>query len=168
MLLGTVALTAIVGVTAYAGDQIVSRSDRSDRVTVIYWEKWTGSEGEEMQKVVQAFNRSQDKIFVKYLSISGIDQKTILATAGGNPPDIAGIWDGGVFQFADANALTDYPATTDREARDPRLVNNSAGFTLKLAAPVPFFAVRVVGVPSSGDNPAQNFSSCGDLQAFAK
>jgi ABC-type glycerol-3-phosphate transport system substrate-binding protein len=102
-----VALTAIVGVTAYAGDQIVSRSDRSDRVTVIYWEKWTGSEGEEMQKVVQAFNRSQDKIFVKYLSISGIDQKTILATAGGNPPDIAGIWESQVFQFADANALTD-------------------------------------------------------------
>jgi len=65
MLLGTVALTAIVGVTAYAGDKIVSRSDQSDRVTVIYWEKWTGSEGEEMQKVVQAFNRSQDKIFVK-------------------------------------------------------------------------------------------------------
>jgi len=64
--------------------------------------------------------------------------------------------------------LADYPVTTDREARDPRLVNNSAGFTLKLVAPVRFFAVRVVGVPSSGDNPAQNFSSCGDLQAFAK
>ena len=125
MLLGMVALTAIVGVTAYAGDQIVSRSDRSDRVTVIYWEKWTGSEGEEMQKVVRAFNRSQDKIFVKYLSISGIDQKTILATAGGNPPDIAGIWESQVFQFADASALTDLsePAARAGLSRDYYIPN---------------------------------------------
>lgn len=95
---------------AFIGDRIVDRTDRSDRVTVIYWEKWTGSEGEEMQKVVDAFNRSQNRIFVKYLSISGIDQKTILATAGGNPPDIAGMWDGQVAQFADTNALTDLSA----------------------------------------------------------
>ena len=102
----TLAGAALV-VAAIAGERVTTRQGRSDRVTVVYWEKWTGSEGEEMRKVVDAFNASQDRIFVKYLSISGVDSKTRLATAGGNPPDIAGIWQDQVIQFADANALTD-------------------------------------------------------------
>src|SRR5687768_15432378 len=88
--LGALAV-ALLG-AVWMGEKAVARQDRTDRVTVIYWEKWTGSEGIEMRKVVDAYNRSQDKIFVKYLSISGVDNKTRLATAGGNPPDIAGIW----------------------------------------------------------------------------
>ncbi len=100
------AVAALAGVALY-GEHIVSRSARRDRVTIVYWEKWTGHEADEMRKVVDAFNRSQDQIFVKYLSISGVDQKTMLATSGGNPPDVAGIWQQQVFQFADLNALTD-------------------------------------------------------------
>ena len=104
-LVGLAAL-AIAGVAAY-GERVVSRDARTDRVTVVYWEKWTGAEAEEMRKVVNAFNASQERIFVRYLSISGVDQKTMLATSGGNPPDVAGIWDNNVFQFADLGALTD-------------------------------------------------------------
>lgn len=105
---GLLALGAAVLVTAaIAGEKVTTRQARTDRVTVIYWEKWTGSEGEEMRKVVDAFNRSQDRIFVKYLSISGVDSKTRLATVGGTPPDIAGIWMDQLIQFADSNSLTD-------------------------------------------------------------
>jgi len=96
----------ILGAAVY-GDRVVSRQTRNDRINVIYWEKWTGAEGEEMRKVVDAFNRSQDRIFVTYLSISGVDTKTMLATAGGNPPDVAGIWDNQLYEFSDAKALTD-------------------------------------------------------------
>ncbi len=106
----SLALAAIAGVLVAAvalGEMVVTRQGRPDRVTVLYWEKWTGSEGEEMRKVVDAFNRSQDRIFVHYLSISGVDSKTMLATAGGNPPDVAGLWGNNVTKFADANALTD-------------------------------------------------------------
>ena len=99
-------LTAMI-VALYVGETSVSRQASKDRVTVIYWEKWTGDEGEQMRKIVDAFNDSQVKIFVKYLSISGVDQKTMLATAGNNPPDIAGIWLEQVCQFSDAKALTD-------------------------------------------------------------
>jgi ABC-type glycerol-3-phosphate transport system substrate-binding protein len=60
-----------------------------------------------MRKVVKAFNESQNRIEVRYLSISGVDQKTMLATAGGTPPDVAGIWVDQVCQFADERALTD-------------------------------------------------------------
>jgi ABC-type glycerol-3-phosphate transport system substrate-binding protein len=105
---GLIALSAIAVVgAAVIGENVVSRQGEADRVTVIYWEKWTGDEAKEMRKVVDAFNASQNRIFVRYLSISGVDQKTMLATAGGNPPDIAGIWLDQLCQFADAGALTD-------------------------------------------------------------
>ena len=96
----------VVGLAIY-GESVTSRDSGKDRVTVVYWEKWTGAEADEMRKVVNAFNRSQDKIFVKYLSISGVNTKTMLATSGGNPPDVAGIWQEDIFQFSDAGALTD-------------------------------------------------------------
>src|SRR5882757_3341160 len=79
---------------------------RSDgRVRVVYWEKWTGFEKDAMQSVVDDFNRSQDRIFVDLLSVSLIHQKTLLATAGGNPPDLAGLMNDAVVEFADKNAL---------------------------------------------------------------
>lgn len=101
-------LAAVATATAFvSGERVVARDARKDRVTVVYWEKWTGAEGEAMQKIVDSFNASQDRIFVKYLSISGVDGKTMLATAGGDPPDVAGIWLDQVCQFSDAHALTD-------------------------------------------------------------
>jgi multiple sugar transport system substrate-binding protein len=89
------------------GEQATRRENPLAKTTVVYWEKWTGSEGDAMRKVVNDFNKSQDKIYVQYLSISAIDQKTLLATSGGTPPDIAGIWQEQVAQFADAGALAD-------------------------------------------------------------
>lgn len=82
--------------------------DRTDdgRVIVSYWEKWTGFEGDAMQAVVDDFNASQDKIFVQRLPVSTIDRKMMMATAGGNPPDIAGLWSWAVPMYAQKNALT--------------------------------------------------------------
>lgn len=105
--LGLAAIAAVLVGAAIMGDQAVSRQGIPGKVTVTYWEKWTGAEADEMKKTVDAFNASQDRIFVQYLSISGVDSKTMLAAAGGNPPDVAGIWLDQVAQFADANALTD-------------------------------------------------------------
>jgi ABC-type glycerol-3-phosphate transport system substrate-binding protein len=107
MVVGLCAAGAVLVASATVGDSVVSRRASHGRIPVIYWEKWTGSEADEMRKVVTAFNQSQDKIEVKYLSISGVDTKTMLATAGGDPPDIAGIWQDQICQFSDENALTD-------------------------------------------------------------
>ena len=106
-LLGLLAVIVAMAVALYVGETSVSRQVGAGRVSVIYWEKWTGDEGEQMRKVVNAFNASQSKVFVKYLSISSVDQKTMLATAGNNPPDVAGIWLEQIAQFSDAGALTD-------------------------------------------------------------
>jgi multiple sugar transport system substrate-binding protein len=87
------------------------------KVHLSYWEKWSGVEEYAMQRVVDAFNRSQDRIVVDYLSVGDIERKTILATAGGDPPDIAGVYLNDVTQFADRNALTpldDFIRTDDQ------------------------------------------------------
>ncbi len=76
------------------------------RVVIDYWEKWTGFEAEAMQAVVDDFNASQDRIYVRYLPVSQIDRKLLLAIAGGNPPDVAGMWSYAVAAYSENNALT--------------------------------------------------------------
>jgi multiple sugar transport system substrate-binding protein len=83
-----------------------ARADSGDRVHVVYWEKWTGFEKDAIKAVVDDFNRSQDRIFVDLVSVAVIRQKTLLATAGGNPPDLAGLMNDSVVEFAEKNALT--------------------------------------------------------------
>jgi ABC-type glycerol-3-phosphate transport system substrate-binding protein len=81
------------------------REPDDGRIRIAYWEKWGGFEAEAMQKVVDAFNRSQDRVAVEYLSVSSVDRKTLVATAGGDPPDVAGVWLPNVYGFVDRDAL---------------------------------------------------------------
>ena len=78
------------------------------RVRIQYWEKWTGLEGEQMKEIVDEFNDTVGKdkgIWVDFVSMSQIDRKTLISTAAGVPPDVAGLWDTQVLQFASMNAL---------------------------------------------------------------
>jgi hypothetical protein len=59
--------------------------------------------------------------------------------------------------------LADYPATT---ATANAGLKPGQAFTLKLVQPVEVLAVRVLGQPACGDNPAQAFASCAELQVF--
>lgn len=74
-------------------------------VQIEYWEKWTGFEGDAMRATVDAFNASQKRIHVNLLTVSQIDQKLLLACAGGNPPDVAGLWSYNVNVYADKGAI---------------------------------------------------------------
>src|SRR5438445_12323814 len=61
-----------------------------------------------MQQIVDDFNRTvgrEKKIYVRYLSITAVDKKTLISTAAGVPPDVAGLWDAQVAQFADLDAI---------------------------------------------------------------
>lgn len=82
--------------------------DVQGRVVVQYWEKWTGNEAAQMRQIVDGFNDTVGKekgIYVQYLSMSNISQKTLVSTAAGVPPDIAGLWEGQVAQYAALDAL---------------------------------------------------------------
>ena len=58
--------------------------------------------------------------------------------------------------------LTAYPTTTATEAVGLR---DGQVFKQEFSAPVKAVAIRVIGTPACGDNPAQAFSSCAELQA---
>ena len=59
--------------------------------------------------------------------------------------------------------LPDYPATS---ATDAGTLKSGARFECTLPAPLTVIAVRVVGVPASGENPHQAFATCAELEAY--
>lgn len=80
----------------------------SGRTVVHYWEKWTLTEGRAISDLVQRFNDTAGRersIWVDYHAVSNIEQRLLIATAGGDPPDLAGLIDSRVPQYADQDAL---------------------------------------------------------------
>ena len=114
---GTNALTltrrAIVGTTLAAGAAALlwpyTPRDRANvpkgRVELQYWEKWTGIEGLALRRVVDRFNRSQDRIWVHVVPVSDITSKAMVAIGGGDPPDIVGLFSYSVPGYAEARAV---------------------------------------------------------------
>ncbi|MBC7771089.1 MAG: ABC transporter substrate-binding protein [Pyrinomonadaceae bacterium] len=102
---------AAVGVFAAAGAGFAIFGPRApkysggSRVVIDYWEKWTGHEGAAMERVVHRFNESQDRIHVRYFSMNGIGQKALIAIAGGDPPDVIGLWNFSIPAYSEAGAL---------------------------------------------------------------
>jgi ABC-type glycerol-3-phosphate transport system substrate-binding protein len=102
------AILAACGVAILAFGPRAKSSTPPERVRVQYWEKWTGYQAEQMKNIVDAFNETVGKekgIWVDFVSMSQIERKTLTAIAGGVPPDIAGMWDRQVHQFAALDAL---------------------------------------------------------------
>ncbi|MDX2130930.1 MAG: ABC transporter substrate-binding protein [Planctomycetota bacterium] len=84
------------------------RADTRGRIVLDYWEKWTRHEGDAMMRVVDAFNQSQSRIFVRYLITADIGQKSLVAIAGGAPPDLIGLYAYNVPPYAESNALMSF------------------------------------------------------------
>ena len=63
--------------------------------------------------------------------------------------------------WVDVAVFEAYPATTATDAKGIRL---GTRFTVKFE-PVEAVAIRIIGKPASGDNPAQAFASCAELAA---
>ncbi|MCY3022096.1 MAG: ABC transporter substrate-binding protein [Planctomycetota bacterium] len=93
-------------------------------VTITYWEKWTGFEGEAMKATVDYFNDLKIKnkkgqiIRCEYLTTTNVDRKSLLAIAGGQPPDLAGFWSGNTHVFADMGALMPLDEFIERDHFD--------------------------------------------------
>ena len=74
-------------------------------VEVTLWTNWAGFEKEALDGIVEDFNRSQDEVRVRCLNVSQLERKLLLATAGGNPPDLAALPYGALPVYAENNAL---------------------------------------------------------------
>jgi multiple sugar transport system substrate-binding protein len=91
--------------TAISAEQKES-GEFEQRVKIVYWEKWSGFEGQAIRDAVDHFNKTNKKKIYVELTIQGdITQKTKIATAGGDPPDLAGLYSPDVPVFASQNAL---------------------------------------------------------------
>lgn len=100
--LGAVAAAA-VGYMAFGPRP---RRERADgRLVLDYWEKWTQNEAAAMRTVVDRFNASQSRVFVRYFSTSAIDQKALIAIAGASPPDILGLGNFSIPAYAESGAI---------------------------------------------------------------
>jgi len=75
------------------------------RIKIEYWEKWSGIEAEAMQKVVDSFNQSQDRIWVVKQTISDVGPRFLVSVAGNTAPDIAAIWTSEIPPFSEKGAL---------------------------------------------------------------
>ncbi|HVV00193.1 MAG TPA: hypothetical protein VHH88_02455, partial [Verrucomicrobiae bacterium] len=65
--------------------------------------------------------------------------------------------------WTNAATLAKYPGTT---ARNPGGLKDGECFVCALDKPTEVYGVRVIGKPACGDNPAQAFASCAELQAY--
>ena len=78
------------------------------RIPVYYWHMWAAQWRPVMTHVVDEFNASQDKYEVIPLQVpvppEG-DQKFLLATAGGDPPDVMAQWTPAISAWAQAGSL---------------------------------------------------------------
>jgi len=102
----SVLVVSAIAWAVFMSESVIKSKPRTDgRVVVTYWEKWGDFEAEAMRAVVNDFNKSQDKIFVDFHSVTNIGQKAMLATSGGIPPDVAGLFGPNVAQYAYNNAV---------------------------------------------------------------
>ncbi len=77
-----------------------------NRVVVSYWENWTDFEGRAMMHVVNAFNMSQNRIYINTVQVSDLDIKALIAVAGHDPPDIVTLWSRDMGEYVANRALT--------------------------------------------------------------
>jgi multiple sugar transport system substrate-binding protein len=79
------------------------------RIPVYYWHMWAAQWLPVMNHVVAEFNASQDKYEVIPLQVPAPpegDQKFLLATAGGDPPDVMAQWTPAISAWAQAKCLS--------------------------------------------------------------
>ncbi len=112
-LLGAVRLVVVFSFIAAALGLVLfgprSSSDApADRVVVRYWEKWTDFEGEAMRRLIDVFNETRGRtagVYVDYSTTTQIEFKILVAIAGGDPPDLAGLWPNSIVTLASKGAL---------------------------------------------------------------
>ncbi len=96
----SLSLLALVGTELRAHPK-----EDATRTHIAVWVGWSGFEYDAFQSVVNDYNKSQNKIFVDLLSITGNSTKTLISTSAGIPPEISLLSGAEIPQFADAGAI---------------------------------------------------------------
>lgn len=89
------------------------------RIVLTYWDKWSGAEQEAVEAVIERFNASQDRYVVEYEPITDIRNRLLLATLGGNPPDVAGLFPENLSKYAERGAILPLDHFMERDGISP-------------------------------------------------
>lgn len=124
-------MVVVLALSGCAGFGIRGGDDTGDRVTVRFTYLWAGSEGEAVERVIDKFNASQDKITV--VGTSNPDQQAqVLSMQGSNPQfDISATGNSQIVQWARAGvvlSLEQHVTDDDYDTADfipPALINNT-------------------------------------------
>lgn len=90
----------------FAGYRAPAPQAYPGREKVVFWHMWTGDHAKMVQRIVDRFNESQDRYEVISVTVAGGTLKTLIATAGGVPPDCMAQWDSVIPAWAERGALT--------------------------------------------------------------
>jgi multiple sugar transport system substrate-binding protein len=63
------------------------------RIVIVYWDRHQGHEHESRVKLMEEFNRSQDEVYIRSISMgyNSTMEKLLTSIAGGTPPDVCGL-----------------------------------------------------------------------------
>lgn len=98
-----------------------SQAGNGEKVNIEFWHCMGSSNGELIQEIVDSFNASQDKVFVKAVhqgSYTDAGTKMQAALAAGEAPVLAQMEIGMLGIFADADQLVDLQKFVDAESYD--------------------------------------------------
>ncbi|MBZ9686902.1 ABC transporter substrate-binding protein [Clostridium estertheticum] len=105
MLLTCVMLVAITGCSSNSKPSSTTKETTTKEVAnITFWHLWKGGEADEMQKVVDEFNKTHPQIHVNPLS-GTTSTKQLTALTGGNPPDIGYVIDYTLSKWASVGAV---------------------------------------------------------------
>jgi len=89
-----------------------------NRIHVRFWHMWSAEWKDVVDKIVDKYNKSQDKYEVVALSIpGGGDTKFLLGAMGGDPPDVMAQWNPVIPTWAEGGMLTPFEDLISPEER---------------------------------------------------
>ena len=112
----TLLVSSMMIVPAYASE---------DRETIDFWYLWSGAEGAVVEEVIAAYNNSQDKYFVKGLSVPDV-QKMIVAISSGVGPDVYDNFGNNMVQYAQQGVAMELDSFIQAEGFDLSVFQEAA------------------------------------------
>lgn len=103
-LMGVLAI-GLIGILGACGSSEKSSAADDGRETITFWGSWSGSQVDQLNELIDQYNKSQDSYKVTYRVQNNVEEKLLTGMAGGEIPDVV-LWDRvNTSMYAEKNAL---------------------------------------------------------------
>jgi multiple sugar transport system substrate-binding protein len=111
------AIIALFAQPIQSSDSISVRK-HPDRIQIRFWHMWSAEWKDVVDRIVDRYNKSQQKYEVIALSVpGGADSKFLLGAMGGDPPDVMAQWNPVIPTWAEGELLTPFEDLMTEEER---------------------------------------------------